>query len=112
MLARGASFHALVNGSEREPAVGQVPVDRRHAEPQDGAPSAAADQRRRTFLRKAFELARSGLLEDERAVKSALLKDYPEAELWLSNPFIRDGLRQVCELARAEAIDVSLRSDA
>ena len=70
------------------------------------------DERRRTFLRKAYELARSGHFEGEQALEAALQKDYPEAKEWLSNPFIRDGLRQVCDLARAERRQVNARSEA
>jgi hypothetical protein len=71
-----------------------------------------ADERRRTFLRKAYELARSGHFEGEQALEAALLEDYLEAHAWLSNPFIRDGLRQVCDLARAERREEKGRSEA
>ena len=67
------------------------------------------DERRRSVLRKAYELARSGLFDDEQAIEAALLEDYPEAQEWLRNAFIRDGLRNLCDLARAERRE---RSDA
>ena len=71
-----------------------------------------ADERRRTFLRKVYELARSGHFEGEQALEAALQKDYPEAKEWLSNPFIREGLRQVRDLARAERREEKGRSEA
>jgi hypothetical protein len=39
-----------------------------------------SDERRRTFLRKAYELARSGHFEGEQALEAALQKDYPESQ--------------------------------
>lgn len=64
-----------------------------------------ADERRLTFLRHAYELARSGDFADQQAIEAVLTKDYPEAQEWLSNSFIRDGLRQMCKLARTEQSD-------
>ena len=70
------------------------------------------DERRRSVLRQAYELARSGLFDDEQAIATALAQDHPEAREWLSNPFVGDGLRQVCNLARAERGEAHDRFDA
>ncbi len=69
------------------------------------------DERRRSVLRKAYELARSGLFDDEQAIAAALAGDYPEAREWLNKPFVREGLRQVCILARAERAEAQDRFD-
>jgi hypothetical protein len=60
------------------------------------------NQRRTEFIRDAYELARSGRHKDDLTIEAALASKYPEAREWL-NAWIRDALRQLCELARKEA---------
>jgi hypothetical protein len=71
-----------------------------------------ADERRRTVLRQAYEMARSGDFADEQAIEAALATVDPAATEWLKSPFIREGLRQACDLARAERQEEKDRSDA
>ena len=71
-----------------------------------------ADERRRTFLRQAYELARSGDFADEQSIEAVLARDDPAASEWLKSPFVREGLRQVCDLARAERREEKDRSEA
>jgi hypothetical protein len=60
------------------------------------------DQRRTECIRKAYELARSGRHKDDLTIEAALAATYPEARRWLTS-WIRDALRQLCELERNEA---------
>jgi hypothetical protein len=71
-----------------------------------------ADERRRTVLRQAYEMARSGDFADEQAIEAVLARDDPAASEWLKSPFVREGLRQACDLARAERREEKDRSDA
>ena len=61
-----------------------------------------ADERRRTVLRQAYELARSGDFGDEQSIEAVWARYDPAASEWLKSPIVREGLRQVCDLARAE----------
>ena len=71
-----------------------------------------ADERRRTVLRQAYELARSGDFADEQSIEAALARYDPAASEWLKSPIVREGLRQVCDLARAERREEKGRSEA
>jgi hypothetical protein len=70
-----------------------------------------ADERR-TVLRKAYELARSGDFADEQSIEAVLARDDPAASEWLKSSIVREGLRQVCDLARAERREEKGRSEA
>jgi hypothetical protein len=59
-------------------------------------------QRRTDCIRKAYELARSGSHTDPLAIETALAPTFPDARECLGGSFLRDNLRQVCELAREE----------
>jgi hypothetical protein len=71
-----------------------------------------ADERRRTVLRQAYEMARSGDFADEQSIEAVLARDDPAASDWLKSPFVREGLRQACDLARAEQRRDKGRSEA
>ena len=53
-----------------------------------------ADERRRTVLRQAYKLARSGDFADEQSIEAVLARDDPAASEWLKSPIVREGLRQ------------------
>ena len=70
-----------------------------------------ADERR-TVLRQAYELARSGDFADEQSIEAVLARDDPAASEWQKSAIVREGLRHVFDLARAERREEMGRSEA
>ena len=56
------------------------------------------------FYAKGMSWREPGSSTTMQAIAAPLAGDYPEPREWLSNSFVREGLRQVCNLTRAELV--------